>query len=114
MPLPDGGSLAVFLAAAFVLAATPGPAVLYTLFFLAFLSQFADPAAGSFAAQVAVLGVLFLIVALSTDAAWGLLAGSAGAWLRARPGLSRPERYVTGSVYLGLGLAAALSGDGRK
>jgi hypothetical protein len=31
-----------------------------------------------------------------------------------RPAFARTERYVSGSVYLGLGLATARSGSGRK
>jgi threonine/homoserine/homoserine lactone efflux protein len=81
------------------------------LFFLAFLPQFADPSRGSVTSQLVFLGALFLIVALSTDMLWALLAGGARDSLKAHPRFARSEKYVTGSVYLGLGFAAALSGD---
>jgi threonine/homoserine/homoserine lactone efflux protein len=81
------------------------------LFFLAFLPQFVDPMAGPVVAQLVTLGITFAAVALSTDLAWSLVAGSVGGGLKARAGLARSERYVSGSVYLGLGLATAVSGS---
>jgi len=84
------------------------------LFFLAFLPQFVDPSRGPVTSQLVILGALFLTVALSTDVLWALLAGSARDSLEAHPRFARSERYVTGSVYLGLGFAAALSGNGAE
>jgi len=84
------------------------------LFFLAFLPQFVVPSRGQLPLQVAILGGLFLLVALCTDAIWSLAASSAGGWLRRHPAFMSSERYVVGSVYVGLGLAAAASGGGRK
>jgi threonine/homoserine/homoserine lactone efflux protein len=80
------------------------------LFFLAFLPQFVDPARGSVALQIVALGLLFSGIAVCTDGTWALVAGSAGDWLKRRGGLMRSRRYVAGSVYLGLGVATALSG----
>ena len=45
--------------------------------------------------------------AMITDAGYALLAGSASSWLRTR---MRATRTVSGVVYIGLGLAAALTG----
>ncbi len=84
------------------------------LFFLAFLPQFVDPSLGSTTSQLLLLGGTFALVAFSTDCVWSFLAGGAGDWLKAHPAFPRSERYVSGSVYLGLGLATALSGGGRK
>lgn len=84
------------------------------LFFLAFLPQFVVPSRGDLAFQFALLGALFILIAFCTDVAWALAASGAGAWLSRHPGYVRAERYLTGSVYLGLGLAAAFSGDARK
>lgn len=81
------------------------------LFFLAFLPQFVDPRRGGVAVQMLLLGALFVALALVTDGAYALLAGTAGRWLRGRPRLVRGERYVSGAVYLGLGAAAACSGS---
>jgi len=83
------------------------------VFFFAFLPQFADPARGPIAGQVLVLGLLFLALALATDCAYALVAGSLARRLRRRPGLARGQRYVTGTLYIGLGLAAALAGQRR-
>ena len=80
------------------------------LFFLAFLPQFVDPDAAHPAAQIAALGVLFALLGLVTDSAWALAAGTAGGLLRGSRRFLRAQRYVTGSVYLGLGIATALAG----
>jgi threonine/homoserine/homoserine lactone efflux protein len=84
------------------------------LFFLAFLPQFVVPSRGDVPLQCAFLGSLFILIAFSTDTTWALLASGAGAWLRRHPRFVTTERYVSGSVYLGLGLATAVSGSGRK
>lgn len=86
------------------------------LFFLAFLPQFVDPARGPVTAQIALLGTTFVVLALCTDALYALLSGTAADWLRHRnesPGFRRAVRYVSGSVYLALGAATAVSGSGK-
>ncbi len=83
------------------------------LFFLAFLPQFVDPARGSVAAQTFLFGVLLMSIGLAIDCLYVLLAGALGAWLRRRAGVSRIERYVSGTVYLGLGVSTALVGTGH-
>ena len=80
------------------------------LFFLAFLPQFVEPSRGPVPQQILLLGILFVTMALVTDSAYALLAGSVrqrlspqlveGPWLR----------YVRGSVYVGLGVSTALTG----
>jgi len=80
------------------------------LFFLAFLPQFVDPAAGSVPLQVTVLGLLFVSIAVVSDCAWGLAAGTAAGWLRERRGVLRAQRLTSGGVMVGLGVAAALTG----
>lgn len=82
-------------------------------FFFAFLPQFVDPARGNPAGQTLWLGILFVALGLASDAVWALLAGSAGRWLRSRPGFVQAQRYVAGTVYLALGVAAALSDQKR-
>jgi threonine/homoserine/homoserine lactone efflux protein len=84
------------------------------LFFLAFLPQFVDPARGAPALQVVLLGVVFIGLGVVSDGLWALAAGTAGQWLRRDGRVWRAERYVTGGVFVGLGLTAALAGDGRK
>jgi threonine/homoserine/homoserine lactone efflux protein len=84
------------------------------LFFLAFLPQFVDPDAGSVAVQTMVLGAVFALLALVSDSLYGLLAGTLGGALRRNVGFLRVQRYVSGSVFVGLGLATAVSGSKAK
>ncbi|HKE99057.1 MAG TPA: LysE family translocator [Actinomycetes bacterium] len=79
------------------------------LFFLAFLPQFVDPAKGSTALQIAVLGLLLVAVATVSDSAYALLSGAAGDWLRRTGRLGRSRRLVTGGAYITLGVVAALA-----
>jgi threonine/homoserine/homoserine lactone efflux protein len=83
------------------------------LFFYAFLPQFLDPDRGSVALQALVLGVLFVAIALVSDSLWALASGSAAEWLKARPLAVALERWLTGTVLVGLGAAAALTGTQR-
>ncbi len=86
------------------------------LFFLAFLPQLVDPSGGVAWAQVMVLGTTFVALALFTDGLYALLSGTAADWLRRRnesPGFRRAGRYLSGSVYLALGAATAISGSGK-
>ncbi len=79
------------------------------LFFLAFLPQFVDPSRGSVTAQLLTLGCLFVLMAMITDGLYALLAGTAGQWLKGTRSFLRAERYVVGSMYIGLGVTAALA-----
>ncbi|MGH3077818.1 MAG: LysE family translocator [Gaiellaceae bacterium] len=81
------------------------------LFFLAFLPQFVDANAAHPAVQIAFLGLLFAALGLVTDSLWALAAGTAGGLLRGSRRFVRAQRYVTGSVYVGLGVATAFSGS---
>ena len=84
------------------------------LFFLAFLPQFADPSRGPVWVQVMVLGATLAALGLLTDGFYALLSGTAGVWLRRRSsGLRRWRRYVSGGVYLALGVASAAAGSGN-
>ncbi len=83
------------------------------LFFLAFLPQFVDPERGSVAAQTLLFGGLLMSIGLSISCVYVLLAGALGAWLRRRAGASPIERYVSGVLYLGLGVSTALVGSGH-
>jgi threonine/homoserine/homoserine lactone efflux protein len=80
------------------------------IFFLAFLPQFVDSSRGPVAVQVLVLGTIFTLLAILSDGAYVLLAGAVGAWLRSgRRARGRLAR-LSGGVYIGLGVTAALSG----
>lgn len=84
------------------------------LFFFAFLPQFADSARGPIAPQMFVLGCLFVLMAIFSDGMYALLAGTAGQWLKGNRHFLRAERYMAGSVYIGLGVTAAFADAGRK
>jgi threonine/homoserine/homoserine lactone efflux protein len=84
------------------------------LFFLAFLPQFVDPAAGYVALQLVFFGLVFVALGLVTDSLYALAAGTAGHWLRSSRAFVAARRWVSGSVFIGLGLATALSGSRQK
>jgi threonine/homoserine/homoserine lactone efflux protein len=84
------------------------------LFFLAFLPQFVDPARGAVPFQIAFLGLLFTLMGLTSDGLYALAAGTAARWVKRGDHYLRWERYVTGGVFIGLGVTAALAGGGRK
>jgi threonine/homoserine/homoserine lactone efflux protein len=80
------------------------------LFFLAFLPQFVAPARGAVAAQILVLGAIFLGLGVLSDGAYALAAGSFGDWLRRSRGYHRFQRRFAGTAFIGLGITAALAG----
>ena len=84
------------------------------LFFYAFLPQFLDPERGVVALQALVLGSLFVAIALISDSLWALASGSAAGWLKARPLAVTVERWISGTVLVGLGAAAALTSAHRS
>ena len=84
------------------------------LFFFAFLPQFVDPARGSITWQMLVLGCVFVLLAIISDSIYALLAGSLGQWLKQKRNFWRTERYVVGSVYVGLGVTAAFADTNQK
>jgi threonine/homoserine/homoserine lactone efflux protein len=84
------------------------------LFFLGFLPQFVMTARGDVGAQVLGLGLLFVGLGVITDGLYAVGAGTAAHWLRGNPQFARRERWVSGSMYIGLGVAAAFSSTHRK
>ncbi|MFY9588096.1 MAG: LysE family translocator [Actinomycetota bacterium] len=80
------------------------------VFFAAVLPQFADPARGGVPLQILVLGLVFAAIAVVSDSAWGVAAGSLRAWLARSP--HRLERLggAGGLAIVGLGLNLAFSG----
>ena len=84
------------------------------LFFLAFLPQFADVGRGQVGVQILVLGLFFVGLGLVTDGLYALGAGTAARWLRGSPRFLASERWVSGGMYIGLGVAAAFAGNQRK
>jgi threonine/homoserine/homoserine lactone efflux protein len=107
-PTADAGpvGLAVpgraFLAGVVSTVLNPKPA----LFFLTFLPQFVDPARGSVATQILVLGAILGTLGFAADCLYALAASSAAR----RVGGWRHGRTLTGAVYLALGTTAAAFG----
>jgi len=79
------------------------------LFFFAFLPQFVDSSKSSFTLQLLTLGCMFVSMAIVTDSLYSLLAGTVGEWLKGSRLLLRFQRYLVGTVYIGLGVMAALT-----
>jgi threonine/homoserine/homoserine lactone efflux protein len=79
------------------------------VFFTAILPQFVDRH-GPVPVQMAVLGGVFVAIALVLDTLWALAAGSARHWFASEP--RRLERLTAtgGVVMIGLGARLALSG----
>ena len=77
------------------------------IFFIAFLPQFVNPA-GSVRLQLVLLGLIFVAMGVVTDCVYALLAGAVAARLHANSGFPRVRRVIVTTVYVGLGLAAAL------
>jgi threonine/homoserine/homoserine lactone efflux protein len=54
------------------------------VFFVAVLPQFIDYRAGAVTLQLAALGVVFALIALTFDTAWAIAAGAARGWFATR------------------------------
>ncbi len=81
------------------------------LFFLSFLPQFVDPAKGAVTMQIIILGTIFVVMAILSDSAYALVAGTAGHLISGNKSVARVQKYLSGTIYIGLGLAAAFSGN---
>jgi threonine/homoserine/homoserine lactone efflux protein len=77
------------------------------LFFLAFLPQFVDPDRGAVAPQVAALGAVFVAIALCSDAAYAFTADLLAGRLRRTGAGARVRRWVSGGIFVALGVSAA-------
>lgn len=84
------------------------------LFFLAFLPQFVDVSKGHVALQMILLGVMFAVLGILSDGLYAIAAGTFGRWLKRHAGVLKAQRYFAGSVYLGLGVLTAATGNAKK
>ena len=84
------------------------------LFFLAFLPQFVDPGAGPVAPQMLVLGTMLVCLGVLSDGTYALLAARAGNRLRSAAAARRRLERISGGVFVGLGVVAALAGEPRS
>jgi threonine/homoserine/homoserine lactone efflux protein len=106
----SGAQSGLFLRGLFVQLLNPKIAI----FFLAFLPQFVNASRGQVAVQTLILGTIFALLAVLSDGAYVLLAGAVGGWLRTGQRARRSLERLSGGVYIGLGVAAALSGTAHS
>ncbi len=84
------------------------------LFFFAFLPQFVDSSKGAVTLQILFLGIIMVTLAIISDTIYALMAGTLGRWLRGNLRYLRFQRDFSGTVYIGLGVTAALAGGNKK
>ncbi|HWG81672.1 MAG TPA: LysE family translocator [Gaiellales bacterium] len=84
------------------------------LFFFAFLPQFVNRNGAPIPEQIVVLGLTFAVLGLITDGAWAVAAGSAAGWVKGRSTVRSLQRWVTGCIFIGLGVATALVGSEKR
>ena len=77
------------------------------LFFLAFLPQFVDPDRGPVALQAAVLGTVFVVLAALSDSTYAVVSAALADRVRGSSRARRVRRYVSGSIFVALGITAA-------
>jgi len=79
------------------------------VFYAAVLPQFVDIERGQVTSQLLLLGALFSILAFISDGTWGLLAGTARAWLASDEKRLENLRTIGGIVMITLGLLVIAS-----
>jgi threonine/homoserine/homoserine lactone efflux protein len=79
------------------------------LFFLAFLPQFVDSNRGAVWPQVAVLGVIFVSVAVLSDLTYALVSDAIAGRIRRTGTGAKVRRRLTGGVFVALGVTAAVA-----
>jgi threonine/homoserine/homoserine lactone efflux protein len=82
------------------------------MFFAAFLPQFIHAESSPIVQSIA-LGALFVLIAASTDTAYALMASAIAPALARTTALQTTGRYLSGGVFIGLGVLSAL-GDVRS
>lgn len=84
------------------------------VFIFAFIPQFVDVAAGHVWLQIMLLGLTFAGLGLMSDSLYAVVAGTVADRLRGTPLVARVERWLGGTVLVGLGVAAALVAPHRS
>lgn len=78
-----------------------------SIFFLAFLPQFANPARGSLTLQMLLLGGVFIVSTILIFGGIALLAGTIGGWFNRSPRTQVIMNRLAGTVFVGLALKLA-------
>ncbi len=81
------------------------------LFFLAFLPQFVDPAAGPAVAQIVLLGLLFDVQGTAVNIAVALLASGTTRRLRTNVRAVSLLQRLTGAIFVALGAKLAVAAN---
>ena len=84
------------------------------LFFLAFATQFINTTSGSAVMQINILGLIWILMGAVVGIIYSLLAASLRSWLPAKEKILRSSRFISGGIYIVLGIAAAISGPSRR
>jgi len=84
------------------------------VFIFAFIPQFVDVGAGHVWLQIVLLGCTFATLGFLSDSCYAFVAGTIADRLRGTPLIARVERFVGGSVLIGLGVASALIAPHRS
>jgi threonine/homoserine/homoserine lactone efflux protein len=80
-----------------------------SIFFLAFLPQFADPSRGPLAIQMIILGIVFMIAAVLVFTFISVMAGTIGSRLRSRPSVQIYMNKIAGVIFVGLAVKLAFA-----
>ena len=83
-----------------------------SIFFMAFLPQFASPGDAPMALQLAFLGLMFIAVTLVVFGLISRLAGMIGGWFRKSPHGQLILNRVAGAVFVVLAIKLAFTGQG--
>jgi threonine/homoserine/homoserine lactone efflux protein len=79
-----------------------------TLFFLSFLPQFVNAAAGHLETQMLLLGVIFMVQTVVIFGTVALFSGFIGDWLKRKPAIGDRLNLFAGLTFIGLGIRVAL------
>ncbi|MDD1526131.1 lysine transporter LysE [Bradyrhizobium sp. WBOS7] len=105
----DGGAPAITAGRAFrqaMLTEVLNPKT--ALFFLAFLPQFVRPEHGSVTIQLAILGIVFVLLGLLSTVVFAVGAGRLDNLLRRHPAVVKWQGKVVGTIYCAVGVRLAL------
>jgi len=75
-----------------------------SVFFLAFLPQFADPVRGPISLQMVALGGIFITATILVFGAIALIGGALGEWLNRSERAQRAMNWAAGTIFVGLAL----------
>ena len=75
-----------------------------SIFFLAFLPQFADPVRGPISLQMVALGGIFITATILVFGAMALIGGALGEWLNRSERAQRVMNWTAGTIFVGLAL----------